>query len=89
MATTREGETLGPRDFVPDLESRRRMALQADISGARNDLSMRNMVALLHIMIDDTRKENDRAMVRSILRNQGKIAAFQDLLDIIGKDYPA
>jgi len=65
-----------------------KQGLQADISSIREESSMKLMVSLLEILIDDARKENDRAMIKTILRNQGKIAAFQDLIDIITKDYP-
>jgi hypothetical protein len=77
-----------PRYFVPNLEAKVRMDLQANIAAARNDVDIRNVVSLLNILVDDVRSQNDRAPIRAVMRNQGKIAAFQELLDIITKDYP-
>ena len=88
MATSREGDTNSPADFIPNAEAVTKMRLQGVLSDARNDPVMRSMVSLLNLLIDDVRKQNDRAPIRAIMRNQGKIAAFQDLIDVITRDYP-
>ena len=75
-------------DFVLNPEAVLKQGLQADISAARNEPIIRTVVKLLEIMINDSRKENDRGLIRAVLRNQGKIAAFQELFDVITKDYP-
>jgi len=84
---TSTGET-GVGNFTLNPEVTLKQRLQADISAARNEPTIRMMVRLLEILINDTRKENDRSLIRAVLRNQGKIAAFQELLDIITRDYP-
>ena len=74
--------------FNPGPESIEKTRLQMEISGSRNEPSIKNMISLLNILLSGVRKENDRALIRTVLRNQGRIAAYQDLLDMITKDYP-
>ena len=78
----------GRHMFNPGPEAVEKVKLQMEISGFRNEPSIKNIISLLNILLGDVRKENDRALIRTVLRNQGRIAAYQDLLDMITKDYP-
>ena len=66
-----------------------RARLISEVSGARNEHSMRQLLALIDIIVAETRVDNDRAGVRGVFRNQGKIEGLRQLKDyIMGKGTP-
>lgn len=66
-----------------------RARLINEVSGARNEHSMRHLLALIDVLVAETREDNDRAGVRGVFRNQGKIEGLRQLKDYIeGKGLP-
>jgi len=50
---------------------------------------MRHLLALIDVLVAETREDNDRAGVRGVFRNQGKIEGLRQLKDYIeGKGLP-
>jgi len=50
---------------------------------------MRHLLALIDVLVAETREDNDRAGVRGVFRNQGKIEGLHQLKDYIeGKGLP-
>ena len=66
-----------------------RARLISEVSGARNEHSMKLLLALIDVIVAETRADNDRAGVRGVFRNQGKIEGLRQLKDYIeGKGLP-
>lgn len=60
-----------------------------EIFAAQKDNSVRNIMKLLDVLIDETRISNDSVEGNDIYRNQGKIQAYQALKEIIERGLPA
>ena len=67
-------------------EAVRRLELEEMISSEQKSEPSRRILALIDLLIDDVRKDNDRASVRGFLRNQGRLAAFEMLKETITKN---
>jgi len=75
---------------MPELKNAERARAIAAVAGAKNEYSMKYLLILIEALISETREENDRAGVRRVFRNQGKIEALQQLRDYIeGKSLPS
>lgn len=64
-------------------------SLIADLSGARNDRLMVYTVKLIDVLVMEARIENDRAGVRGVFRNQGKIEGLMQLKGYIERGFPS
>lgn len=69
--------------------NRPKAELIIDIFAAQKDNSVRNIMRLLDVLIDETRISNDSVEGNEIYRNQGKIQAYQALKEIIERGLPA
>jgi hypothetical protein len=63
--------------------------LVSDLHAALREISIRKVVALLEILINETRVDNDTASKDQFLHNQGKIQAFLSLKEYIERGIPA
>ena len=74
---------------MPLIKNTERTRLISEIAGSRNEYAVKNVMALIEILILETREENDRSGVRGVFRNQGKIEMLKQLRDYIeGKSLP-
>lgn len=71
---------------VGGIEYAFRTELEGEIAIQQRDPASKNIQTLIDLMINDIRAENDTAMIRKVIRNQGKIASLQQLKDIITRD---
>jgi hypothetical protein len=67
---------------------RKKGELISAVSGFRNTPPMDAIVALLELYIELTRIQNDVAQESELKHNQGKIAAFRELKDVIVRGNP-
>lgn len=74
---------------VGGMEYAYRTALEAEIASQRMEPTSKNIQTLIDLMVADIRLENDTAMVKGLIRNQGKIAGLLQLKDVITKDFLA
>ena len=63
--------------------------LTAALNIARHEETMRNILRYISLTVDAVRKENDTTTVKRVLRNQGKIAALNELRECIEKGLPS
>ena len=75
---------------MPLIKNTERARLISEIAGSQNEHAVKNIMALIEILILETREENDRSGVRGVFRNQGKIEILKQLRDYIeGKSLPS
>jgi hypothetical protein len=67
---------------------RKKGELVAAVNGFNNTPPMNAVVALLDLYIELTRIQNDVAQESELKYNQGKIAAYRELKDVIVKGSP-
>jgi hypothetical protein len=59
-----------------------------DFSTLSADSSGKKILTLLDVLIDEVRKENDTVETQSLLKNQGRIMAFEQLKDYLERGLP-
>jgi len=69
--------------------NRDKAALILEISGHRDESTCKNVLGLLEILIQEVREANDTAEGDTMLRNQGKVQAYNELKGYIDRGLPS
>ena len=91
MAHSRIGTFGTPEDAVragmPQDVYRKRVVI-AYLVSIREDPTVQYFLELFVTMIDELRKENDRATVKRVIRNQGAIDKLSEIVELLTKYLP-
>ena len=58
------------------------------INGMRMDFSLKSLLELLVLLIDEVRVQNDTVPKDELGANQGEIRAYQKLIDLLARPLP-
>lgn len=70
-------------------QDREKAVLITEISGSQNDNTIKNVVKLLDLLIQEARLDNDTADETRVRVNQGEIKAFVKLREYILRGLPS
>lgn len=79
-----------PRQRHPNVDPRtmRKRELASFLASMSSDPTIRNLIEFIDILLQEDRESNDRCTVKTFLRNQGRIDAWDELKSAILVSYP-
>ncbi len=73
---------------MQQLANKEKAALILELSAHQGDISLRNTIKLIDIIVDETRFDNDSAETTKVIKNQGKIEGLFELKTYIERGLP-